>query len=278
MFLNNKINEKVLIADSLTKQSILSTFEHPNFYGILYFKKANGTLTLDGQEVDIQDHCIFFYYPYQKLTIRGDYEGCFLKFHPDFFCIDIHARDVGCQGLLFNNFFNDFLLCCSLVEYDQLYGFYLDLRQELQHKNIGQLDMVASYLKIFLIQAVRIKQSKKSKAVVNKDNLHHQIEMLITKHFMIEHSAEFYADTLNISISKFNRLCKRYFQNSFITILNLKKIAVAKNKLFLTNLPIKEIAYDLGYNDALYFSRVFRKHCGISPKKFREELKQNRLI
>ncbi len=63
-----------------------------------------------------------------------------------------------------------------------------------------------------------------------------------------------------------------------MTILNLKKIATAKNKLFLTNFPIKDIAYEVGYNDPLYFTRVFKKYSGVSPKDFRKQLKNNRLV
>ncbi|MDT7831767.1 AraC family transcriptional regulator [Flavobacteriaceae bacterium S356] len=48
--------------------------------------------------------------------------------------------------------------------------------------------------------------------------------------------------------------------------------------MYCTNLPIKVIAYEEGYNDPLYFSRVFKKYCGISPKEFRVQLQKNRLI
>ncbi len=276
--LYNKRNEKVLTITSFSETNALSIFERPNFYGIFFFTNADGVLVMDEQQIKIEKHNILFYYPYQKVMIKGRFNGTFIQFHPDFFCIDIHARDIGCQGVLFNNFFNDFLLRCSKNEFEELLSFKELMKCELLKKEVGQMDMVSSQLKIFLIHAVRIKKRNKAQELTSKDNLHHQIEKLIQDNFVIEASPEFYYKQLDVSATTFNRLCKKYFQNNFVTILHLKKIALAKNKLFLTNTPIKEIAFQIGFNDPLYFSRIFKKYCEVSPKEFRKQLKTNRLI
>ena len=52
----------------------------------------------------------------------------------------------------------------------------------------------------------------------------------------------------------------------YITDLRMKK---AKKLLKTTRLPIKEVASQVGYGDYAYFSRVFGKECGISPKEYR---------
>jgi len=170
--------------------------------------------------------------------------------------IDLQQIQIKNQGLLFNNFFNDFLLNCSEEEFETLYNFQNQIKKELLKKEVGTLDMVSSHLKMLLINAVRVKKKEQEEAATKKDNLYYQIEKLIDANFVSETSPEFYCAALDVSLATFNRLCKKYFQNSFVTILNLKKIAVAKNKLFLTNTPIKEISYQVGFNDPLYFSRV----------------------
>ncbi|WP_298515853.1 AraC family transcriptional regulator [uncultured Kordia sp.] len=276
--LYNKKNEKILTVSIIANDSFSALFKNPNFYGVFFFTDANCTVTTDGNEKAIAKQNILFYYPYQKLQFKGNFEGVCIQFHPDFFCIDIHAKDIGCQGLLFNNFMNDTILRCSQIEYDDLCSYYAKIQAELSQKNIGQQDMIASQLKMLLIQAVRYKKGKQKIESARKENIHYQIEKLIDAHFIKESSAEFYAKKIEVSVSTFNRLCKKYFQNSFVTLLNLKRIASAKNKLFLTNNSIKDIAYEVGYNDPLYFSRVFKKHTNISPKEFRKQLKNNRLI
>ena len=274
----NQHEEKILIATSIDQNSFIRVFENPNFYGIFFFQTSKGTITIDEYEVTPKENSILFYYPYQKISIRGHIQGKLIQFHPDFFCIDIHAKDIGCQGVLFNNFFNDTLLSCTPHEFKDLFDIYLSIQKELTQLNIGQVDMVSSQLKILLIRAVRIKRKQLAELCQPREHLHSLIEILIQKHFIQETSPDFYANKLNVSLTTFNRLCHKYFGNSFVTILNLKRVAVAKTKLFLTNLAIKDIAYQLGYNDPLYFTRVFKKYTGISPKYFRTQLKSSRLI
>jgi len=274
--LDNKKNE-ILTVLPLNEVKDFNLFLRHNFYGIFFFKKASGTLFLDQQKTELKDNSISFYYPYQELSVKGCLEGFFIQFHPNFFCIGIEAKEIGCQGLLFNNFYSDILLTCTKKEYHKLFEFYSILISELHKKAVGQSDMIASQLKIFLINAVRIKINKQEKIVQFQNNLHYKLEKLIDHNYSVESSPEFYAKNLGISITKFNRTCRECFQNSFITVLNLKKIAVAKNELYITNAPIKTVAYKTGFNDPLYFTRVFKKHCGVSPKEFRNQLKNTRL-
>jgi AraC family transcriptional regulator, arabinose operon regulatory protein len=50
-----------------------------------------------------------------------------------------------------------------------------------------------------------------------------------------------------------------------------QRLNLSRQLLITTNLAINQIALHLGYQDALYFSRVFRKRVGISPKEYRRE-------
>jgi AraC-like DNA-binding protein len=50
-------------------------------------------------------------------------------------------------------------------------------------------------------------------------------------------------------------------------------LSVAAEKLSISDLPIKEIALSVGINDALYFSKLFKKEYGISPRVYRSNHK-----
>ena len=53
------------------------------------------------------------------------------------------------------------------------------------------------------------------------------------------------------------------------------RIAAAKGYLENSNKNIAEIAATVGYDNALYFSRLFRKHTGVTPSEYRKKNKIN---
>lgn len=55
--------------------------------------------------------------------------------------------------------------------------------------------------------------------------------------------------------------------------LTQKRLQFAKQLLLTTNKSHKEIAFECGYSDPLYFSRLFSKHNGVSPTEFKRRFK-----
>lgn len=54
-----------------------------------------------------------------------------------------------------------------------------------------------------------------------------------------------------------------------------KKMMRARLKIATEIMPIKEIAYSLGYDDVSYFSRIFKKNVGLTPQQYRRSFNQN---
>ena len=48
------------------------------------------------------------------------------------------------------------------------------------------------------------------------------------------------------------------------------KILYASHLLMTTNVPISEIGYQLGYESASYFTKIFKEVFGISPQEYRK--------
>jgi transcriptional regulator GlxA family with amidase domain len=83
-------------------------------------------------------------------------------------------------------------------------------------------------------------------------------------------------DTLaaSVNLSKYH-FVKRYREITGTTPINRfiqMKIERACYLLDTTYKEIKEIAFELGYEDSYYFSRVFRKQIGVSPSYYRKML------
>jgi len=91
----------------------------------------------------------------------------------------------------------------------------------------------------------------------------------IRKRFSDKVSLEDVAFEVSLSPTYFSRLFKEEAGQSFKSFLNDIRVGEAKNLLRETDMPLIDIAYQVGFEDQSYFSRVFRNVVGISPGRYR---------
>lgn len=80
------------------------------------------------------------------------------------------------------------------------------------------------------------------------------------------------AEDVAISPQYFSRIFKLELGVNFIDYLTNVRIEKAKTMLKADEMSIKEICYEIGYNDPNYFSRLFKKTVGVSPTEYVKEL------
>ena len=85
------------------------------------------------------------------------------------------------------------------------------------------------------------------------------------------HPLEFYANLCDMSLSSFKQTFSSIMKNPPLAYLTSIKLDRAKYYLCSTNMTIKEVAESVGYDNPLYFSRIFKKYFGVSPSKFIED-------
>ena len=81
------------------------------------------------------------------------------------------------------------------------------------------------------------------------------------------------ADVACVTKPYFIKLFKREFGFSPVQYINRKKVERAQLLLFTSDMPVKEVAYSLGFSDHSYFIRLFRKSAGITPQEYRRRLR-----
>jgi len=80
------------------------------------------------------------------------------------------------------------------------------------------------------------------------------------------------ATSLNMSTSQFNRKLHGLAGQSPVQFIISVRLQRASSLLKTSDKTISEIAYEVGYSDQAYFSRVFKKEFGISPSEFKNSL------
>jgi len=79
------------------------------------------------------------------------------------------------------------------------------------------------------------------------------------------------AEQFHLNKSYLSRIFKQYTGQTVHDFINLKKIEKAQRLLLLeVENPIQDIGNQLGFTDAAYFSKIFKKYVGITPTKFRK--------
>ncbi|MFM9625806.1 helix-turn-helix domain-containing protein, partial [Streptomyces turgidiscabies] len=84
-----------------------------------------------------------------------------------------------------------------------------------------------------------------------------------------KHTASDYASILNITPKALAKITKTHLNKTLTSLISERIIIEAKRELYLTNKPVKQIAYELGYDDEYYFSRFFKTNTDVSPQIYR---------
>lgn len=91
----------------------------------------------------------------------------------------------------------------------------------------------------------------------------------VRTHISTNIDIELLADLSCLSRDHLIRLFKKEMKITPLHYINQKKIEKAQLKLITETIPVKEIAYQLGYEDHSYFNRLFKKITGLTPKAYR---------
>jgi AraC-like DNA-binding protein len=104
--------------------------------------------------------------------------------------------------------------------------------------------------------------------------LSHQFKKLLTENMRILKSPSAYAAKMNVSESYLNEALKKTTGFSVSYWITEEVILEAKRLLYYSDLNVKEIAHNLGYEDHAYFSRLFKKSTNATPLSFRVQYRK----
>lgn len=241
----------------------------------VFFIPSGYELTVDFNHYKTKKPSLFFL-TNQHLSIqKGRDESILLFYNRDFYCIQIHDKEVACDGLLFHNVFEIPFVELDDSETSLIKSLFQNIQDELEGKDSSAEEMIRTYVKQIIIRATR----KWKKQNLDNDTLKipgseldifRDFSRHLEIHFREKHNVADYAQLLHIApktlTHKFKNL-KLESPNQFI----INRILLeAKRLLFYTDKPVKEIAYDLGYEDPAYFNRLFTNKTGSTPVNFKK--------
>lgn len=148
--------------------------------------------------------------------------------------------------------------------------------QEYEQGQGWQKNMLQAYLHIFLVYLSRIydRQFPPGPALTNGRLLLKRMKELLETEYARLHQVSDYAQMLNVSPGHLNDMVKEHTGKSAITLIHDRLLLEAKRALFYADLSVKEIGWQLGFDDAAYFNRFFKRMTGETPLQFRGAIRE----
>jgi AraC family transcriptional activator of pobA len=136
-------------------------------------------------------------------------------------------------------------------------------------KHLTDSEIILAYLNLLLSELNSAYFKNEQRDILNT-NLSKFIEfkLMVETHLTEQPSIGTIAEKLALTTNSLYRLVKEYSGTSPKDFFTNRLMMEARRKLRYSNLSVKELAYELGFNDADYFSRLFKKSTGKSVSDF----------
>lgn len=240
---------------------------------ILWFQENDNKFFIDGKEYVFKQNQIVFLTEFHKIKTENIGEIRFLRFNRPFYCVLDHDVEVGCKGLLF---FGASELPIINLEQEELEKFEILWKMfiiEMKSNDSLQIEMLQMMLKRYLILCARIYKYQENFPSEKKHaDLVREFNFLVEQHFKTKHSVKEYAELMFKSPKTLSNVFSKLGFKSPLQYIQNRLLLESKRLLHYSNLSIKEIAFEIGFEDIQTFSRFFKKKHGISPSEFKEHL------
>lgn len=115
-------------------------------------------------------------------------------------------------------------------------------------------------------------QAHSNPSATQESRLVQRLRALIDQHYLEHWQVADYARALSVSSTHLSRVTRAATGAPASALIEARLLREARRHLAYTHLSVTTIAYALGYADPAYFSRVFTRDAGVSPRGFRSRL------
>jgi AraC family transcriptional activator of pobA len=242
------------------------------YHHIFVLENASGTLSIDGQTIELQPLQVLLMAKGQIISSPKDLQlkGYEIAF-TDAFWEKAPQSASNCKSVLFDQQAVNHILPLSEDEFKELNMLLPILKSEFSKNQYNnKTDVLAAYLKVLMIKIANINFSMEERYNDFYKKTYAEFLELVSSQYQNNREVAGYAKKLNISTRQLNDLCSRQSGESPKKIINLTIINEAKRFLQFTAVPIKEIASVFNFSGTDQFSHFFKKETSFSPQKYRE--------
>ena len=253
----------------------LTTPHRTGFYHRLWFQKGNPTHLVDFNPVKIKPNTILFLNKdtVQRFDKNGGFDGKAILFTDNFFCKTEADTKYLRSSILFNDLFT-----VSQIQMSKTASLFADLfklmEKELKNeKDISQSDILKNLLHNFLLLSERERRKQDFTEIKKGADLDYVMlfkDLLETNYRKLKQVSN-YAKKISVTEKRLNQATSKVLDNSPKQMIDERVMLEAKRLLVHTNESVKEIGFELGFDEPTNFIKYFRKHSQSTPVEFREQ-------
>lgn len=245
----------------------------------IIFLRAGSHIQVDFKEYQLSQDALFFVQGGQWYQVDEEASnGAMLYYNRDFYCVEIHDKEVACDGILFHNIYEIPVVYLDDAQSMIMRSVFAEIKKEMQQEESGMEEMLRILLKQIIIRSTRLwKQAHQVASEEHNQEIEfaRRFSQLVEAHYATRHSVADYAELMNMTPKALQKRVSKYSKATPNDIIKDRIILEAKRLLVHTDLSVKEVGYKLGYDDPAYFIRLFTNHVNESPQHFRKSYQQS---
>ncbi|GAB4003769.1 hypothetical protein GCM10028808_00020 [Spirosoma migulaei] len=260
---------------SLPTESDLLIPHRKNHYLVVFIRRAGSRHWIDMTPYVIKDNTIYFSGPNQIIVKEG-YEQLWstgIAFTEEFLALQENASISKLP--LIQNPHNGHALQLTEADIDFVEDMLTRINTENQHPSDWQQRMLSAYLTVLLTYLSRLYTEQFTGNDTSVDTLLlKKFQAKINECFRELHEVSDYASMLHISAGHLSEVVKTQSGKPAIKHIHERLVLEARRLLFHTPHSLKEIAFDLGFSEASYFNRFFKRETGVTPADYRTTIRK----
>ena len=259
----------------IQNQDYYSSPSPVSYYTILFNTGFERNIILDGICYSLPRFGIVPVMFNQSYQLPPSEDLVIWRFNREFYCIVNHDKEVGCAGFLFYGSWGQLILKPDEACQKKLSLLLEVFKDEFEDKDDIQGNMLRMLLVRLIITITRLARSQYLPGGLveeQKFDLLRQFNLLVENNYRLQHEVKFYAAALFKSPKTLANTFARFQSVSPLQIIHQRIMLEAKRLLNFTEKSIKEIAHELGFEDAAHFTKFFKKQCGVNPTEYKKKL------
>jgi len=260
---------------SLPHQSDLLVPHRKDHYLLAFVRQGGSRLWIDTGSFVLKDNSIHLIGPNQIIVKESvDKQWATgIAFTKEFLLL--HENDSLSRLPLIQHFQNGNDLLLTEADISFVEGMLAQINKEYLKPGEFQQRMLLAYLTLLLTYLSRLCTEQFSETETSVDKLLLQkYQGKIDEGYRQFHEVGDYASMLHISAGHLSEVVKNQSGKPAIKHIHERLVLEARRLLFHTNNSLKEIAYDLGFSDASYFNRFFKRETGTTPAGYRITIRE----